>query len=94
MSAEQSSALEKLQDYELRVAAKNLELQEELFDPVEGKIEKELFNRVVRRATPPRRCLRQSHRWRGLALIPFGRGASYVQQSSDRGRNPLRRSEL
>ena len=48
MTAEQLSALEELQDYELRVAAKNLELQEELFDPVEERIERELFAREVR----------------------------------------------
>lgn len=47
MSPEQRAALEKLQDYERRVAAKNLKLQEELFDPVEEKIEKELFARKV-----------------------------------------------
>jgi len=47
MSHEQRAALQKLQDYERRVAAKNLELQEKLFDPVEEKIEKELFARKV-----------------------------------------------
>lgn len=47
MSPEQRSALQKLQDYERRVATKNLELQEKLFDPVEEKIEKELFARKV-----------------------------------------------
>lgn len=47
MSPEQRAALQKLQDYERRVAAKNLKLQEELFDPVEEKIEKELFARKV-----------------------------------------------
>lgn len=48
MSPEQRAALEKLQDYERRVAAKNLKLQEELFDPVEEKIEKEMFARKLR----------------------------------------------
>ncbi|MFZ2404723.1 MAG: hypothetical protein WAW41_06265 [Methylobacter sp.] len=47
MSPEQRAALEKLQDYERRVAAKNLKLQEELFDPVEEKIEKEMFARKL-----------------------------------------------
>jgi hypothetical protein len=47
MSPEQQAGLEKLQDYERRVAAKNLKLQEELFDPVEEKIEKEQFARKV-----------------------------------------------
>jgi hypothetical protein len=41
------AALEKLQDYERRVAVKNLELQEDVFDPVEERIEKELFAREV-----------------------------------------------
>jgi hypothetical protein len=48
MSPEQRAALEKLQDYERWVAAKNLKLQEELFDPVEEKIEKEMFARKLR----------------------------------------------
>jgi hypothetical protein len=48
MSPEQRAALKKLQDYERRVAAKNFELAEELFDPVEAKIEKELFAREVK----------------------------------------------
>ncbi|MGR9012408.1 MAG: hypothetical protein ACU83U_02075 [Gammaproteobacteria bacterium] len=47
MSPAQRDALQKLQDYERRVAAKNQKLQEELFDPVEEKIEKELFARKV-----------------------------------------------
>ncbi len=48
MSPEQRAALKKLQDYEQRVAAKNFELQEEVFDPVEEKIEKEMFARKVK----------------------------------------------
>ena len=47
MSPEKSAALRELQDYERRVAVKNFELQETLFDPVEEKIEKELFSRKV-----------------------------------------------
>ncbi len=48
MPPEQRAALKKLQDYERRVAAKNFKLQEEIFDPVEEKIEKELFAREVK----------------------------------------------
>jgi hypothetical protein len=48
MSPEQRTALKKLQGYERRVAVKNFELQEEVFDPVEAKIEKELFAREVK----------------------------------------------
>jgi hypothetical protein len=45
MSPEQRDALKKLQEYELRVAVKNFELQQEVFDPVEEKILEELFAR-------------------------------------------------
>jgi hypothetical protein len=48
LSADRRAALEKLQDYERRVAVKNFELQEEVFDPVEERIEKELFAREVK----------------------------------------------
>jgi hypothetical protein len=48
LSSDRRAALEKLQDYERRVAVKNLELQEEIFDPVEERIEKELFAREVK----------------------------------------------
>ena len=48
MSLEQLTALGELQDYERRVAVKNFELEEEVFDPVEEKIEKELFAREVK----------------------------------------------
>lgn len=47
MSPGQQAALKELQDYERRVAMKTFKLQEELFDPVEEKIEKELFARKV-----------------------------------------------
>jgi hypothetical protein len=48
MSPEQLSALKKLQDYERRVAKKNFELQERIFDPVEERIEKQMFAREVK----------------------------------------------
>ena len=48
MSAEQLKALKALQDYERRVAKKNHELAEKLFDPVEEQIAKELFSRPVK----------------------------------------------
>ena len=47
MSPEQLAALKKLQDYERRVAVKNFELEEEIFDPVEERIENEMFARKV-----------------------------------------------
>lgn len=47
MSPEQSAALKKLQDYERRVAAMDFKLAEELFDPVEEKIEREMYPRKV-----------------------------------------------
>ncbi len=47
MSPEQLTALKKLQDYERRVAAMNFKMAEELFDPVEAKIEKEMYSRKV-----------------------------------------------
>ncbi len=43
MSPERRAALKKLQDYERRVAVKNFELEDELIDPLEEKIERELF---------------------------------------------------
>jgi len=43
----QLAALRDLQDYERRVAAKNYQLQQEIFDPVEEKIEQELYPRKV-----------------------------------------------
>ena len=48
LSPEQRDALKKLQDFERRVAVKCLELAEEIFDPVEEQIEKELFAREVK----------------------------------------------
>ncbi len=48
MLPEQRAALKQLQDYERRVAAKNFELEEQVFDPVEAKIEKELYSRKVK----------------------------------------------
>ncbi len=48
MSPEQRASLEELQDYERRVATKNFELQEEIFDPVEEKIEREMYARDVK----------------------------------------------
>ena len=48
LSSEMQAALKKLQDLERRVAAINFELQEEIFDPVEEQIEKELFAREVK----------------------------------------------
>lgn len=48
MSPEQQEGLNKLQDYERQVAMKCFELQEEIFEPVEEKIEKELFAREVK----------------------------------------------
>jgi hypothetical protein len=47
MSPEQRTALKKLQDYELAVAAKSFKLQEEVLGPVEEKIQQELFSRKV-----------------------------------------------
>lgn len=48
MSLEQRAALKKLQDHELSVAKKSFELQEEVFDPVEEQIERELYPRKVK----------------------------------------------
>ncbi len=47
MSPEQRAALKKLQNYERRVAAKNIEL-EEVFDSVQAKIEREMFAREIK----------------------------------------------
>jgi hypothetical protein len=47
MSPEQLAALKKLRNYELRVAKKNFELEEEIFDPVEAQIEREMYPRKV-----------------------------------------------
>ncbi len=48
MNPDQLAALKKLQDYERQVAVKNFELQEDIFDPVEERIEKELFAAEVK----------------------------------------------
>lgn len=48
MSGEQRTALQQLQDYERRVASVSFELQQEIFEPVEEQIEKELFAREVK----------------------------------------------
>ena len=43
MLPEQQAALKELQTYERRVAAKNFELAEKLFEPVEAEILKEMY---------------------------------------------------
>jgi hypothetical protein len=48
MSPEQRTALKQLQSYERRVALRNFELAEEIFDPVEEEIEKEMYAREVK----------------------------------------------
>ena len=48
LSPEQLKALKTLQDYERRVAKKNRELTERLFDPIEEQIAKEMFARPVK----------------------------------------------
>jgi hypothetical protein len=45
MTPAQKAGLKELQDYERRVAAKNLQLQEDVVDPVIDKIEQEMFAR-------------------------------------------------
>jgi hypothetical protein len=47
LSPEQKTALKKLQEYERRAAKANLKLQAEIFDPVEERIEKEIYARKV-----------------------------------------------
>ena len=47
MSPDQLKALRELQDFERRVAKKNFELREKLWDPVEAQIEREMFARSV-----------------------------------------------
>lgn len=48
MSPEQKAALKELQTYELRAAAKNRELKVAIFDPLEAKIQRELFAREIK----------------------------------------------
>ena len=45
---ERRAALKKLQDHERRVAVISFDLQEELFEPVEEQIEKEMYAREVK----------------------------------------------
>jgi hypothetical protein len=47
LSPEKQAALKKLQEYERRAAKINLKLEEEVFDPVEEKIHKEMYARKV-----------------------------------------------
>jgi hypothetical protein len=47
MSPDQRAALKKLQDFERTVAVKSFKLQEDLLDPVEERIQQELFARKV-----------------------------------------------
>jgi hypothetical protein len=47
MTSQQREALERLKTYELKLARINFQLAEELFDPVEERIHKELFPRKV-----------------------------------------------
>jgi hypothetical protein len=47
MSPDQKAALRKLQDLERVVAVKSFKLQEEVLDPVEERIQQELFSRKV-----------------------------------------------
>jgi len=48
MSPEKRAALKQLQSYEQRVAIKSFQLEEEIFDPVETEIEKEMYAREVK----------------------------------------------
>lgn len=47
-TAEQQAALKKLQEYERRVAVIGFKLQEDIFEPVEEQIEKEMYAREVK----------------------------------------------
>jgi len=47
LSPEQLAALDELQNYERRLAVKTLELEEKIVEPVEDRVEKELFARRV-----------------------------------------------
>jgi hypothetical protein len=47
LSPEQLAALQELQDHERRLAMKNLELEIQILEPIEERIEKELFARRV-----------------------------------------------
>ncbi len=48
MSAAQLAALKELQNYERRVAVKDYELAVSIFDPVEERIEREMYARPVK----------------------------------------------
>lgn len=48
MTPEQQAGLRQLQEYERRVAVVAFELQEEIFEPVEEQIEKEMYARDVK----------------------------------------------
>jgi hypothetical protein len=48
LSPDRLAALQQLQDYERRVAVIDFELAEEIFDPVEERIQKEMFARDVK----------------------------------------------
>lgn len=48
MTPEQQAALKKLQEYERRVGAISFKLQEDIFEPVEEQIEKEMYAREVK----------------------------------------------
>jgi hypothetical protein len=47
LSSEQQASLKKLQEYELRAAKLSVKLQEEIYDPVEEQIAKEMYARKV-----------------------------------------------
>ena len=47
LSPQQKAALEELQNYERKLAVTSLELEEEILEPVEERVEKELFARKV-----------------------------------------------
>lgn len=47
MTAEQRTALKRLQDFELAVAARSFRLQEDRLNPVEERIQQEMFSRRV-----------------------------------------------
>jgi hypothetical protein len=47
MSADQKTALRKLQDFERSVAAKAFKMSEEVLKPVEERIQEEMFSRKV-----------------------------------------------
>jgi hypothetical protein len=48
MTAEQQADLKRLQEYERRVALLTLKLQEDIFEPVEERIEREMFAQEVK----------------------------------------------